>query len=61
MIEFEIDEIGLSLRYANAKVNRTQRSGGQGGQGAGGFGNQGDAGPSGQAAPQEDPWGGPGD
>ena len=29
MVELEVDEIGPSLRYANAKVNRTQRSGGQ--------------------------------
>jgi single-strand DNA-binding protein len=26
VIELEVDEIGPSLRYANAKVNRTQRS-----------------------------------
>ncbi len=40
VIELEVDEIGPSLRYANAKVNRTQRSGGGGaGSGAqGGFG-----------------------
>jgi len=31
VIEFEVDEIGPSLKYANAKVNRTQRSGGNGG------------------------------
>lgn len=31
VMELEVDEIGPSLRYANAKVNRTQRSGGQGG------------------------------
>jgi single-strand DNA-binding protein len=37
VIELEVDEIGPSLRYANAKVNRTQRSGG-GGAGNGGFG-----------------------
>lgn len=30
VIELEVDEIGPSLRYANAKVNRTQRSGGNG-------------------------------
>ena len=30
VIELEVDEIGPSLRYANAKVNRTQRSGGGG-------------------------------
>ncbi|MDQ4491744.1 single-stranded DNA-binding protein [Sinomonas sp. ASV486] len=44
VIELEADEIGPSLRYASAKVNRTQRSGGQGGgnfgggQGGGNFG-----------------------
>lgn len=41
VIELEVDEIGPSLRYANAKVNRTQRSGGQsgfGGGNSGGFG-----------------------
>jgi single-strand DNA-binding protein len=55
VIELEVDEIGPSLRYANAKVNRTQR-GTEGGQGAGGFGNQGNTNTAGQAAPQEDPW-----
>jgi single-strand DNA-binding protein len=34
VIELEIDEIGPSLRYANAKVNRPQRSG-SGGQDGG--------------------------
>jgi single-strand DNA-binding protein len=34
VIELEVDEIGPSLRYASAKVTRTQRSGG----GQGGFG-----------------------
>lgn len=47
VMEFEVQEIGPSLRYANAKVQRTQRSGGQGGQQGGGFGAQ---------APAEDPW-----
>ena len=53
VIELEVDEIGPSLRYANAKVNRTQRSGGNG-QGSGGNwgGNQ--------PAAQEDPWATPG-
>ena len=36
VIELEVDEIGPSLRYASAKVTRTQRSGG----GGGGFGGQ---------------------
>ena len=43
VIELEADEIGPSLRYATAKVNRTQRGGPGGG---GGFGN-------GQSAPQQ--------
>ena len=58
VIELEVDEIGPSLRYANAKINRTQR-GNQGGQGSGGFGSQGSAGPGGQSVPQEDPWAAP--
>jgi len=43
VIELEVDEIGPSLRYASAKVNRTQRGGGGfGGGNQGGFGgNQG--------------------
>jgi single-strand DNA-binding protein len=35
-MEMQVDEIGPSLRYANAKVNKTQRSGGGGGGGFGG-------------------------
>ena len=34
VIEMEVDEVGPSLRYATAKVNKTQRGGG----GGGGFG-----------------------
>lgn len=49
VIEFEIQEIGPSLKYANAKVNRTQRSGGQGGQQQ-----------TRQSATKEDPWVTPG-
>ncbi|MDO5865995.1 MULTISPECIES: single-stranded DNA-binding protein [Paenarthrobacter] len=48
VIELEVDEIGPSLRYANAKVNRTQRSGN-----SGGFGNNQ---PRSQQASQDDPW-----
>ncbi|GAT89621.1 single-stranded DNA-binding protein [Paenarthrobacter nicotinovorans] len=51
VIELEVDEIGPSLRYANAKVNRTQRSSGNG-QTGGGFGNSNTA----AASPQDDPW-----
>src|SRR4051812_27501960 len=39
--ELDVDEIGPSLRYATAKVNKTQRGGGggfSGGGGGGGFG-----------------------
>jgi single-strand DNA-binding protein len=47
VIELEVDEIGPSLRYASAKVNRTQR-----GSAGGGFGSSGSGG-----APVDDPWG----
>lgn len=60
VIELEVDEIGPSLRYANAKVSRTQGSSGQGGQGSGGFGNQGNTDPAPQTVPQDDPWATPG-
>lgn len=76
VIEFEIDEIGPSLRYANAKVNRTQRSGsgnggGQGGQQGGrqqggqqNYGGQQGGGFGGQqnssTVQQDDPWATPG-
>jgi single-strand DNA-binding protein len=53
--ELDVDEIGPSLRWATAKVNRTQRSGGGGG-GFGG-GSSGSGAPSGGgAAPADDPW-----
>ncbi|WP_062070457.1 single-stranded DNA-binding protein [Demequina sediminicola] len=31
VVELQVDEVGPSLRYATAKVNRTQRQGGSGG------------------------------
>ncbi|MBC3764138.1 single-stranded DNA-binding protein [Quadrisphaera oryzae] len=43
-MEMQVDEIGPSLRYANAKVNKTQRSGGGGGGGFGGGGQGGGGG-----------------
>ena len=46
VIELEVDEVGPSLRYATAKVNKTTRGGG------GGFGSGG----SGGGYPAEDPW-----
>jgi single-strand DNA-binding protein len=54
VIELEVDEIGPSLKYATAKVNRTQRGSSSGG----GFGASGsDAGGSSGGAPADDPWG----
>jgi single-strand DNA-binding protein len=50
VIELEVDEIGPSLRYAIAKVNRTQRT-----TQAGGIGYQGNGAPAGQSVPQDDP------
>ncbi|UNK46033.1 single-stranded DNA-binding protein [Arthrobacter sulfonylureivorans] len=41
VMELEVDEIGPSLRYASAKVTRTQRSGGGQGGFGGGQGGQG--------------------
>jgi single-strand DNA-binding protein len=52
VVELQVDEVGPSLRYASAKVTRTQRSGGGGfGGGGGGFGG---GAPSGGYA--DDPW-----
>ncbi|PRY58775.1 single-strand binding protein [Knoellia remsis] len=49
VIEMDVDEVGPSMRYATAKVNKTSRGGGGGGfggdQGGGGFGGG-----------QQDPW-----
>ncbi len=55
VIEMEVDEVGPSLRYATAKVNKTQRGGGGGGFGGSGGGQQG-GGWSGGGQQQEDPW-----
>jgi single-strand DNA-binding protein len=44
VVELEVDEVGPSLRYATAKINKVNRgSGGGGGYGA--------------SAPADDPWG----
>lgn len=50
-MEMQVDEIGPSLRYANAKVNKTQRSGGGGGGGFGGGGQGGGGGFGGGSGP----------
>jgi single-strand DNA-binding protein len=57
VVELQVDEVGPSLRYASAKVTRTQRSGGGGGgggySGGGGFGGGGGAS---SGASVDDPW-----
>lgn len=57
--EVEVDEIGPSLRYATAKVNKANRGGGGGGGFGGGGGAAASAAPAAPAAggPAEDPWG----
>ena len=50
VVEMQVDEVGPSLRYATAKVNRTQR---QGGGSGGGFGGGAPA-PAGGSS--NDPW-----
>ena len=47
VVEVEVDEIGPSLRYATAKVNKASRGGGGGGSRPAATG----------GAPAEDPWG----
>jgi single-strand DNA-binding protein len=60
VVELEVDEIGPSLRYATAKVNKASRSGGGGGGfgsgGGGGGGGSRSAGDSSEAK-TDDPWG----
>jgi single-strand DNA-binding protein len=74
VFEIDVDEVGPSLKYATAKVTRTQRSGSGGGYGAQQGGQQGGgqsandpwATPAPQGAPAggqsggQDPWGAPG-
>jgi single-strand DNA-binding protein len=58
VVEVEVDEIGPSLRYATAKVNKASRSGGGGG--GGGFGGGGGSRQPAQTtggAGGDDPWG----
>jgi single-strand DNA-binding protein len=55
--ELEVDEIGPSLRYATAKVQKMSRSGGSGGGfGSGGGGGQGGGGQGGGGGNFDDPW-----
>jgi single-strand DNA-binding protein len=60
VVELEVDEIGPSLKYATAKVNKASRSGGGGGGFGGGGGSRQAAQSSGggaAAAGGDDPWG----
>lgn len=59
VFEIEVDEVGPSLKFATAKVNRTSRQGGGSGYSQGGGGQQGGgySQGGGQSAPrQDDPW-----
>lgn len=63
VIELQVDEIGPSLRYATAQVQKMQSGGYQGGNANGGFGGNGYQQPQ-QAqqqsqAPADDPWSAP--
>ena len=62
VVELEVDEIGPSLKYATAKVNKASRSGGGGGGFGGGGGSrqpaaQSGASAGGASAGGDDPWG----
>ena len=52
VVELDVEEIGPSLKYATAKVNRTTR-----GSSGGGFGGGGSDSGGGPSAPADDPWG----
>ncbi|WP_454194259.1 single-stranded DNA-binding protein [Nocardia sp. Marseille-Q1738] len=61
VVELEVDEVGPSLRYATAKVNKTSRGGGGGGfgGGSGGGGSYASSGGGGgrSGGAEDDPWG----
>ncbi|MGD9989250.1 single-stranded DNA-binding protein [Pseudonocardia sp.] len=62
VVELEVDEVGPSLKYATAKVNKVSRGeggGGFGGGGGGGGGNRpsGGGGGGGGGGYADDPWG----
>ena len=57
VVEVEVDEIGPSLRYATAKVNKASRSGGGGGFGGGSPRSPAPAPAQAGSAPADDPWG----
>jgi single-strand DNA-binding protein len=58
VVELEVDEIGPSLRYATAKVNKVSRGSGGGDFGGGGGGGYGGGGGGGnRGGGNDDPWG----
>lgn len=57
VVEVEVDEIGPSLRYATAKVNKTSRGGGGGGFGSGSRQQAPQAQASSSGGTGDDPWG----
>lgn len=57
VMEVEVEEIGPSLRYATAKVNKASRGGGGGGFGGGGGGSKAASSSGGGGGATEDPWG----
>ncbi|MGK8491756.1 single-stranded DNA-binding protein [Nocardia asiatica] len=61
VVELEVDEVGPSLRYATAKVNKTSRGSGGGGfgSGSGSGGNYASSGSGGgrSGGAEDDPWG----
>ncbi|BDE11488.1 MULTISPECIES: single-stranded DNA-binding protein [Mycobacterium] len=58
VVEVEVDEIGPSLKYATAKVNKASRSGGGGGGfGGGGGGGSRQSAPAQSGGSGDDPWG----
>ena len=59
VIELQVDEIGPSLRYATAQVQKMQSGGYQGGNGGGGGYQQPQQARQQPQAPADDPWGAP--
>jgi single-strand DNA-binding protein len=56
VFELEVDEIGPSLRYATAKVQKMSRSSSGGGGAGGGFGSSGGGQGGGGGFANDDPW-----
>lgn len=59
VVELQVDEIGPSLRYATAQVQKMQSSGYQGGNANGGGYQQPQQAQQQSQAPADDPWGAP--